>query len=115
MMPPHKAMSVIHAVLAGADSIGDCDVQRAGAAAAVLGHTVLALSSNRRFLRSFSWAHCPQLDSVAGDALARAARGTRGQVVGEFTIDLDSSIADLQLAKKRAPPRSPTSSSVASN
>ena len=34
----HKAMTVIHAVLAGAEFIDGCDVLRAGSTAAVLGH-----------------------------------------------------------------------------
>lgn len=62
----HKAMTVIHAVLAGADSIDDCGVLRAGADSAVLGHAVLAPSTLGTFLRSFSWGHARQLDKVAG-------------------------------------------------
>src|SRR6202022_447117 len=41
----HKALTVVHAVLAGADSIDDCDVLRAGASSAALGHGVLAPST----------------------------------------------------------------------
>ena len=63
----HKAMTVIHAMLAGADSIDDSDVLRAGATQSVLGHTVLghtvlAPSTIGTFLRSFTWGHCRQLD-----------------------------------------------------
>lgn len=36
--PGAKAMTIIHAVLAGADSIDDCNLLRSGASAAVLGH-----------------------------------------------------------------------------
>src|SRR6516162_5001353 len=68
----HKAMTVIHAVLAEADSIDGCDVLRAGSTAALLGHVVLAPSTIGTFLRSFSWGHARQLDLVAGEALARA-------------------------------------------
>jgi hypothetical protein len=88
-----KAMTVIHAVLAGAEFIDGCDVLRAGSTAAVLGHVVLAPSTIGTFLRSFSWGHARQLDAVAGEMLARAwAAGAGPDLVGEFTIDVDSSI-----------------------
>jgi hypothetical protein len=90
----HKAMTVIHAVLAGSDSIDGCDVLRAGSTAAVLGHVVLAPSTVGTFLRSFSWGHARQLDAVAGEALGRAWQAGAGPAdrSGPLTIDLDSSI-----------------------
>jgi hypothetical protein len=90
----HKAMTVIHAVLAEADSIDGCDVLRAGATAAVVGHVVLAPSTIGTFLRSFSWGHARQLDAVAGEALVRAWQSGAGPADGggPLTIDLDSSI-----------------------
>jgi hypothetical protein len=57
-----KAITVIHAVLAGADPIDDCGVLPAGAAAAVVDHGVAAPSTIGTFLRSFSWGHARQLD-----------------------------------------------------
>lgn len=97
-----KAMTVIHAVLAGADSIDDCEVLRAGATAAVLGHTVLAPSTIGTFLRSFSWGHARQLDAVAGEMLARAwAAGAGGDPDDEFTIDVDSSIHETYGLQKQ--------------
>ena len=47
-----KAMTLVHALLAGADSIDDCDVLRAGSIAAVLGHAVAAPCTIGTFLRS---------------------------------------------------------------
>jgi hypothetical protein len=90
----HKAMTVIHSVLAAADSIDGCEVLRAGATAAVLGHELRAPSTIGTFLRSFSWGHARQLDAVAGEALARAWQAGAGPAdpAGPFTIDLDSSI-----------------------
>jgi hypothetical protein len=87
-------MTVIHAVLAEADSIDGCDVLRAGSTAALLGHVVLAPSTIGTFLRSFSWGHARQLDLVAGEALARAWAAGAGPAdrSGPLTIDLDSSI-----------------------
>nr|MDQ2729899.1 IS1380 family transposase [Actinomycetota bacterium] len=66
----HKAMTVIHSVLAGGDSIDDCDILRAGSTAAVLGHGVLASFTIGVFLRSFTWGHARQVDAVAGAVLA---------------------------------------------
>ena len=97
-----KAMTVIHAVLAGADSIDDCDVLRAGSTAVVLGHEVRAPSTIGTFLRSFSWPHAGQIDVVAAEMLRRAwaGGGTPGDLVGSFTIDMDSSIHETYGTKK---------------
>ena len=67
-----KAMTLVHSALAGGDSIDDCDVLRAGATAAVLGHAVRAPSTLGTFLRGFTWGHARQLDKVAGELLGRA-------------------------------------------
>jgi hypothetical protein len=90
----HKAMTVVHAVLGGADSIDDCDMLRAASSAAVLGHAVLAPSTIGVFLRSFTWGHARQLDRVAAQVLARAWNGGAGPGDGPVTIDIDSSIVE---------------------
>lgn len=97
-----KAMTVIHAVLAGADSIDDCDVLRAGSTAVVLGHEVRAPSTIGTFLRSFSWPHAGQIDVVAAEMLRRAwaGGGGPGDLAGSFTIDMDSSIHETYGTKK---------------
>lgn len=87
-----KAMTVIHAALADADSIDDCDVLRAGATRVVLGHEVLAPSTIGTFLRSFSWAHSRQIDKVAAEILTRAWSAGAGPGAGAVTVDVDSSI-----------------------
>jgi hypothetical protein len=97
----HKAMTVIHSALAGGDSIDDCDALRAGSTQAVLGHGVLAPSTIGTFLRSFSWAHCRQLDKVAGEALARAWAAGAGPGDGPVTIDVDSSICETYGLQKQ--------------
>jgi hypothetical protein len=97
----HKAMTVIHSALAGGDSIDDCDVLRAGATQAVLGHGVLAPSTIGTFLRSFTWGHCRQIDKVAGEVLARAWAAGAGPGDAPVTIDVDSSICETYgLAKQ---------------
>ena len=49
-----KALTVIHSVLAGGDSIDDCGALRAGSTAAVLGHAVAAPSTVGTFLRALT-------------------------------------------------------------
>ncbi|HZV10016.1 MAG TPA: IS1380 family transposase, partial [Novosphingobium sp.] len=99
----HKAMTVIHAVLAGAEFIDGCDVLRAGSTAAVLGHAVAAPSTIGTFLRSFSWGHARQVDAVAAEMLGRAWATGAGpdDLAGEFTIDVDSSIHETYGLQKQ--------------
>ena len=70
--PEQKAMTLIYAMPAGADSIDDCDLLRSGATEAVLTHKALAPSTLGTFLRSMSFGHVRQLESVASELLARA-------------------------------------------
>ena len=65
--PGRKVLTLVHAVMAGADSIEDCDLLRAGASAQVLGHRVMAPSTLGTFLRAFTFGHVRQLDR-AGEA-----------------------------------------------
>ncbi|MBA2535217.1 MAG: IS1380 family transposase [Rubrobacter sp.] len=97
----HKAMTLVHSALAGGDSIDDADALRAGSTAAVLGHAVLAPSTLGTFLRSFTWGHARQLDSVSGELLARAWAAGAGPGEAPVTIDVDSSIHETYgLAKQ---------------
>jgi hypothetical protein len=97
----HKAMTVVHSVLAGGDSIDDCDVLRAASTASVLGHSVLAPSTIGTFLRSFTWGHARQLDKVAGEVLARAWAAGAGPGDGPLTIDVGSSIVETYGLQKQ--------------
>ena len=96
-----KAMTIIHAVLGGADSIDDCDALRAGCTDAVLGHGVRAPSTLGTFLRSFSWGHARQLDRVSGELLARAWAAGGGPGNAPVTIDIDSSIHETYGLQKQ--------------
>ena len=91
----HKAMSVIHSMLAGGDSIDDTNVLRAGATQGVLGHAVLAPSTLGTFLRSFTVGHVRQLDAVGREMLRRAWEGGRGPGDKATTIDMDSTICQV--------------------
>ena len=72
--PGRKVLSLVHAMLLGADSIDDCELLRAGRTAAVLGYRPMAPSTLGTFLRSFSFGHVRQLDRVLAEALRRAWR-----------------------------------------
>lgn len=96
-----KAMTLIHSVLAGGDSIDDTNALRAGSTAAALGHTVLAPSTLGTFLRSFTWGHCRQIDRVASELLTRAWAGGAGPGDLPVTIDMDSSIHETYGLKKQ--------------
>ena len=71
-LPGRKVMSLVHGMLAGADSIDDMNVLRAGSTGLVLGHRVMAPSTLGTFLRAFTFGHVRQLDRVLDVALARA-------------------------------------------
>ena len=53
--PGRKVLTLIHAMVAGAECIEDADVLRAGATGRVLGHAVMAPSTLGTFLRAFSY------------------------------------------------------------
>jgi hypothetical protein len=96
-----KAMTVVHSLLAGGDSIDDCDALRAASSQVALGHGLRAPSTIGTFLRSFSWAHARQLDKVASELLARAWAAGAGPADSPVTIDVDSSICETYgLAKQ---------------
>jgi len=52
--PGRKVATLVHAMVAGAECIDDCDVLRSGATGSVLGHDVMAPSTLGTFLRSFT-------------------------------------------------------------
>jgi len=76
--PGAKVLSLVHAMLLGADSIDDCDLLRAGETSRVLGHRVLTTSTLGTFLRAFTFGHVRQLDRVLGETLKRAWQSGAG-------------------------------------
>lgn len=87
-----KALTVIGAMLAGGDSIDDCDVLRAGAAAELFDDT-RAPSTIGTWLRGFIWATVRMLDAVSRVVLARAWQAGLGpDLASDLTIDFDSTI-----------------------
>jgi hypothetical protein len=96
-----KVLSLVHAMLLGADSIDDCGVLRAGETQRVLGHRVLAPSTLGTFLRSFSFGHVRQLDRVLAEALGRAWQAGAGPGSGRLVVDLDSFVCEVHGAHKQ--------------
>jgi len=82
--PGRKVMSLVHAMLLGADSIDGCDVLRSGRTGRVLGHRVMAPSTLGTFLRAFTFGHVRQLDRAlvgccwAGHGARARAPGSSG-------------------------------------
>jgi hypothetical protein len=93
--PGRKVLSLIHAMLLGADCIDDCDMLRAGRTEAVLGHKAMAPSTLGTFLRSFSFGHVRQLDRVLAGALKRAWQAGAGPGKGRLVIDIDSFVGEV--------------------
>jgi DDE family transposase len=90
-----KVMTLISAMLLGADSIDDCDVLRTGRTATVLGHRVAAPSTLGTFLRAFTFGHVRQLDRVLAEALRRAWAAGAGPGDGRLVVDVDSFIGEV--------------------
>ncbi|MDQ3769494.1 MAG: IS1380 family transposase [Actinomycetota bacterium] len=93
--PGRKVLSLVHAMLLGADCIDDCDVLRAGNTQAVLGHRAMAPSTLGTFLRSFTFGHVRQLDRVLAQALGRAWQAGGGPGQDRLVIDVDSFVGEV--------------------
>jgi hypothetical protein len=100
-LPGRKVMSLVHGMLAGADSIDDMDVLRAGSTGIVLGHRVMAPSTLGTFLRAFTFGHVRQLDRVLDQTLARAWQAGAGPGDGLLVIDIDSFVGEVHGYQKQ--------------
>lgn len=94
-LPGRKVMSLVHGMLAGADSIDDMNVLRAGSTGLILGHRVMAPSTLGTFLRAFTFGHVRQLDRVLDQALCRAWAAGAGPGDGPLVIDIDSFVGEV--------------------
>lgn len=98
--PGRKVLTVVHAMIGGADCIDDTDRLRAGSTAAVLGHQVMAPSTLGTFLRAFTFGHVRQLEAVVGQAIERSwALGAAP--AGVLIIDVDSTICEVHGHQKQ--------------
>ena len=100
-LPGRKVMSLVHGMLAGADSIDDMNVLRAGWTDLILGHRVMAPSTLGTFLRAFTFGHVRQLDRVLDVALARAWQAGAGPGEGPLVMDLDSFVGEVHGYEKQ--------------
>jgi hypothetical protein len=82
-------------MLAGADSIDDCDGLRAGRTGRLLGFRPSAQSTLGTFLRAFTFGHGRQLDRLLGLALERAWALGAGPGDGRLVVDVDSFIGPV--------------------
>jgi hypothetical protein len=89
-----KVMTLLFAMVLGADCIDDCDVLRSGRLSALLGK-VAAPSTMGTFLRAFTFGHVRQLDRLLGETLARAWRAGAGPGRGRLVVDVDSFIGEI--------------------
>ena len=94
-LPGRKVLSLVHGMLAGADSIDDINVLRAGSTGLILGHRVMAPSTLGTFLRAFTFGHVRQLDRVLDQTLARAWQAGAGPGSGPLVIDIDSFVGEV--------------------
>jgi hypothetical protein len=100
-LPGRKVMSLVHGMLAGADSIDDMNVLRAGSTGLILGHRVMAPSTLGTFLRAFSFGHVRQLDRVLDQTLVRAWQAGTGPGEGPLVIDIDSFVGEVHGYQKQ--------------
>jgi hypothetical protein len=91
-VPARKILTLIHAMVAGAECIDDCDVLRSGSTGKILGHGVMAPSTLGTFLRAFTFGHVRQLDRLSEELLTRAWSFGAGPGDAPMTIDIDSTI-----------------------
>ena len=92
--PGRKVLTLIHAIVAGADSIDDTEVLRSGATEALLGHRAMAPSTLGTFLRAFTFGHVRRLDQVLGEAIKRAWELGAGPGAKRLVIDIDSFLGE---------------------
>jgi hypothetical protein len=93
--PGRKVMTLVSAMVLGADCIEDCDVLRSGQTGAVLGHGVVAPSTLGTFLRAFTFGHVRQLDRVLAESLRRAWASGAGPGDQDLVVDVDSFVGEV--------------------
>ena len=96
-----KVMSLVYAMLLGADSIDDCDLLRSGRTRRLLGGWVAAPSTLGTFLRAFTFGHVRQLDRLLGEALSRAWRAGAGPGTDRLVVDVDSFVGEVHGYQKQ--------------
>jgi len=93
--PGRKVLTLVTSILAGGSHIDHADRLRAGATQRVLPFRVMAPSTVGTFLRSFTFGHVRQLDSVIAETIRRAWSVDAGPGDEPMTIDMDSTICEV--------------------
>lgn len=96
-----KVMSLVYAMLLGADSIDDCDLLRSGRTRRLVGGWVAAPSTLGTFLRAFTFGHVRQLDRLLGEALSRAWGAGAGPGSDRLVVDVDSFVGEVHGYQKQ--------------
>lgn len=95
-LPGRKAATVVAGMLAGADSISDVGVLRAGDTERVLGFKVMAPSTVGTWLRSLTLGQIKQVGRVCGVMFERAWQaGAAPDPESVVVADLDSSVHEV--------------------
>jgi hypothetical protein len=93
--PGRKVLTLVHAILAGADCIDDADLLRTGQTAQVLGHPGHGPVHPRHLPALLHFGHIRQLDRVAETVMGRAWSAGAGPGDGPMTIDVDSTVCEV--------------------
>jgi hypothetical protein len=93
--PGRKVLTLVTSIIAGGNHIDHADRLRAGATQRVLPFKVMAPSTLGTFLRSFTFGHIRQLDSVIAETIRRAWPFGVGPGSSPMTIDVDSTICEV--------------------
>jgi hypothetical protein len=93
--PGRKLLTLMHAMVAGADCIDNVELLRCGSTASVLGHRVMATSTVGTWLRGFTFGHVCQLDRLTETILGRAWAAGAGPGDGPLTVDVNSTICEV--------------------
>jgi hypothetical protein len=98
--PGQKILTLIYAMVLGADCIDDCQILRSGSLSRLVGR-VAAPSTIGTFLRAFTFGHVRQLDQLLAETLTRAWQAGAGPGSGRLTVDVDSFIGEVHGYKKQ--------------
>ncbi|MDQ3476550.1 MAG: IS1380 family transposase [Actinomycetota bacterium] len=90
-----KVMSLIYAMVLGADCIDDADILRSGSTRKLLGTRVLAPSTLGTFLRAFTFGHVRQLDRLLAETIKRAWAAGAGPGAERLIVDVDSFVGEV--------------------
>ena len=90
-----KVMSLLYAMVLGADCIDDADILRSGSTRKLLGCRVAAPSTLGTFLRAFTFGHVRQLDRLLAEVLKRAWAAGAGPGGERLIVDVDSFVGEV--------------------